>query len=194
MRSTTIPGLADDFQSNRIVLWEQGDERAIWVPMFRTVDGRTLWVGRPVDDEPLQVFRTEIVLRVLLIVLGLVVFQFIVARWITRRAERIGSDLTEGVQKTLESDQPVVFDWSGSPELRQLADDLTRLSRTHASQTRNLRAHARELEATNRYKSRVSGQCQPRAAYPAQFDPAAVQAAGVQGASGSTKSRVSRPR
>jgi signal transduction histidine kinase/CheY-like chemotaxis protein len=57
------------------------------------------------------------------------------------------------VQKTLESDQPVVFDWSGSPELRQLANDLTRLSRTHASQTRNLRAHARELEATNRYKT-----------------------------------------
>ncbi len=147
------PGLATDFQSNRIVLWEQGDQRAIWVPMFRTVDGRTLWVGRPVDDQPLQVFRTEIVLRVLLIVLGLVVFQFIVARWITRRAERFGSDLTEGVQKTLESDKPVVFDWSGSPELRQLAGDLTQLSHTHASQTRNLRAHTRELEATNRYKS-----------------------------------------
>ena len=148
-----FPGLAEDFQANRIVLWEAGERRAIWVPMFRTVDGRTLWVGRPVDDKPLQMFRTEIVIRVLLIVLGLVVLQFIVARWITRRAERIGRDLTEGVQKTLESDQPVVFDWSGSPELRQLADDLTRLSRTHASQTRNLRAHARELEATNRYKS-----------------------------------------
>ena len=146
-------GLEADFQANRIVLWERGKQRAIWVPMFRTVSGRTLWVGRPVDDEPLQVFRTEIVVRVLLIVLGLVVFQFIVARWITRRAERIGRDLTQGVQKTLESDQPVVFDWSGSPELRQLAEDLTRLSRTHASQTRNLRAHARELEATNRYKS-----------------------------------------
>ena len=147
------PGLAEDFKANRVVLWEKGDRRAIWVPMFRTVDGRTLWVGRPVDDEPLQVFRTEIVLRVLLIVLGLVVMQFVVARWITRRAERIGRDLTEGVQRTLESDQPVVFDWSGSPELRQLAADLTRLSRTHASQTRNLREHARELEATNRYKS-----------------------------------------
>ena len=47
----------------------------------------------------------------------------------------------------------MVFDWSGSPELRQLAADLTRLSHTHASQTRNLREHARELEATNRYKS-----------------------------------------
>ena len=147
------PGLSDDFRTNRVVLWEKGDRRAIWVPMFRTIDGRTLWVGRPVDDEPLQVFRTEIVFRVLLIVLALVIFQFVVARWITRRAERIGRDLTQGVQKTLESDQPVVFDWSGSPELRQLADDLTRLSRTHASQTRNLRAHARELEATNRYKS-----------------------------------------
>lgn len=105
------------------------------------------------DDEPLQIFRTEIVLRVLLIVLGLVMLQFVVARWITRRAERFSRDLTEGVQKTLESDQPVVFNWSGSRELRQLAADLTRLSRTHASQTRNLRAHARELEATNRYKS-----------------------------------------
>jgi signal transduction histidine kinase/CheY-like chemotaxis protein len=147
------PGLAADFQSNRIALWEQGDKRVIWVPMFRTVDGRTLWVGRPVDDQPLQVFRTEIILRVLLIVLGLVILQFIVARWIARRAERIGSDLIEGVQTTLESDRPVTFHWSGSPELRQLADDLTRLSHTHASQTRNLRAHTRELEATNRYKS-----------------------------------------
>ncbi len=148
-----FPGLAEDFQANRIVLWERSDNRVIWVPMFHTVDGRTLWVGRPVDDEPLQVFRTEIILRVLLIVLGLVVFQFMVARWITRRAERIGRNLTEGVQETLESDRPVVFHWSGSPELRQLAEDLTRLSETHASQTRNLREHARELEATNRYKS-----------------------------------------
>ena len=147
------PGLDRDFKASRVVLWEKGDKRAIWVPMFRTVDGHTLWVGRPVDDEPLQIFRTEIVLRVLLIVLGLVVLQFVVARWITRRAERFSRDLTEGVQKTLESDQPVAFNWTGSPELRQLAADLTRLSRTHASQTRNLRAHARELEATNRYKS-----------------------------------------
>ena len=148
-----FPGLAEDFQAKRIVLWEHDERRAIWVPMFRTIEGTTLWVGRLVDDEPLQVFRTEIVLRVLLIVLGLVVLQIFVARWITRRAERIGRNLTEGVQETLESGRPVVFDWSGSPELRQLADDLTELSRTHASQTRNLRAHARELEATNRYKS-----------------------------------------
>ncbi len=147
------PGLAEDFKANRVVLWEAGAERVIWVPMFRTLGGRTLWVGRPVDDQPLQRFRTEIVLRVLLIILGLVVLQFVVARWITRRAERIGRDLTEGVQKTLEADQPVLFDWSGSPELRQLAADLTRLSRKHASQTRGLREHARELEATNRYKS-----------------------------------------
>jgi len=148
-----FPGLAKDFATRRIVLWEKGDDRAIWVPMFRTVDGNTLWVGRPVADAPLQAFRTEIVLRVLLIVLGLVVLQFLVARWITRRAERFGRDLTQGIQKTLESNEPVEFDWSGSPELRQLASDLTRLSKTHASQTRNQRAHARELEATNRYKS-----------------------------------------
>ena len=148
-----FPGLQEKFQENRIALWEQGDQRAIWVPMFRTVDGRTLWVGRPVDGQPLQAFRTEIIIRVLLIVLALVVFQFMVARWITRRAENIGKQLTEGVQETLQSDKPVKFDWSGSPELRQLANDLTRLSETHASQTRNLRAHARELEATNRYKS-----------------------------------------
>ena len=148
-----FPGLAEDFQANGMALWESGDRRAIWVPMFRTVDGRTLWVGRPVDSEPLRVFRTEIVVRVLLIILALVVLQFLVARWITRRATRMSRELTEGVQRTLESDQPVTFDWSGSPELRRLSADLTQLSHTHASQTRNLRAHARELEATNRYKS-----------------------------------------
>ena len=148
-----FPGLGDDFASNRIVLWEGADRRAIWVPMFRTSDGRTLWVGRPVDDRPLREFRTEIVLRVLVMVLVLIVLQFVVARWITRRAGHFGRDLTEGVQRTLESDQPVVFAWDGPPEVRRLAADLTRLSQTHASHTRNLRAHARELEATNRYKS-----------------------------------------
>ena len=148
-----FPGLADDFATNRLVLWEQGDKGAIWVPMFRTVDGKTLWVGRPVDSEPLKVFRTEISIRVLLIVLALVVSLFLVARWITRRATRMGHELTEGVRQTLESHEAVTFDWSGSPELRRLSADLTRLSHTHASQTRNLRAHTRELEATNRYKS-----------------------------------------
>lgn len=148
-----FPGLVVDFRAGRIALWEAGARRAIWVPMFRTDDGGTLWVGRPVDVQPLQDFRTEIAIRVLAIVLGLLILQFIVARWITRRAERISRRLTEGVKQTLALDEPVTFDWSGSSELRQLASDLTELSRTHARQARNLRAHTRELEATNRYKS-----------------------------------------
>ncbi len=148
-----FPGLADDLANGRMVLWERGDRRAIWVPMFRTVDGQTLWVGRPVDSEPLRAFRTEISVRVLLIVLALVIVLFLVARWIARRATQMGHELIEGVRQTLESDRAASFDWSGPPELRRLSADLTRLTHTHASQTRNLRAHARELEATNRYKS-----------------------------------------
>ena len=91
-----------------------GDKRAIWVPMFRTVDGHTCGSDGRSMTSRFKIFRTEIVLRVLLIVLGSVVLQFVVARWITRRAERIGRDLTEGVKHTLES-IPVRFNWTAHP-------------------------------------------------------------------------------
>jgi signal transduction histidine kinase len=148
-----FPGLQELFAERRIALWERDDRRVIWVPMFLTESGAPLWVGREVDTTPLRAFRSEMIERVLAIVFGLVVLLLFSARLLAKRAETISSELISGIQRTLDKEEPVIFDWRDTHELRQLSADLSKLSRRHAAQTRDLRAHTRELEESNRYKS-----------------------------------------
>jgi len=148
-----FPGLQQDFVDRKIVLWENDDRRWIWVPMFLTESGAPLWVGREVNSAPLKKFRSEMVVRVLAIVLGLIVLLLFSARLLAKRAETISSELITGIRQTLDGSQPVSFSWNDSRELKQLSSDLTRLSQRHAEQTHNLREHTRELEESNRYKS-----------------------------------------
>ena len=77
------------------------------------------WVGRPVDIEPLPdlPYRDR---AALLIVLGLVVLQFVVARWITGVPSVSVVTRPKGAEDP-ESGSAVAFNWTGSPELRQLA-------------------------------------------------------------------------
>lgn len=148
-----FPGLQDIFAKRRIALWEQADRRVIFVPMFLTESGAPLWVAREVNTAPLRQFRSEMTERVLAIVFGLIVLLLFSARLLAKRAETISSELINGIQRTLDTDQPVTFRWNDSRELKQLSVDLSKLSTRHAEQTQNLRAHTRELEESNRYKS-----------------------------------------
>ena len=111
-RSMTTRGWKGTLGANRVVLREKGTGgRSGCRCSARWMVARCGW-GAPWMTSRCRSSVPEIVLRVLLIVLGLVMLQFVVARWITRRAERFSRDLTEGAED-LESDQPVVFNWSG---------------------------------------------------------------------------------
>ena len=148
-----FPGLAGKFASHRLALWESPDGRQmIWVPMFPTEHGGPVWVGRAVDTSPLAAFQRALVLRALLVVTVAVLKIWLVARWFARRVARFGRELIEGIRHMLD-DRPVAFNWRGPKEFRELGHNLNRLAEIHSSNTRNLRAHARELENSNRYKS-----------------------------------------
>jgi signal transduction histidine kinase/CheY-like chemotaxis protein len=149
-----FPGLREQFATNDLVLWKGPQGRQVmWVPLLRTVTGDPLWVGRPVDPSPLAAFKVALSLRVMSIILALTLVIWLLARRIALRAERFGDELTEGLRRVLEQDTAVQFRWRGAQELRELSDTLTRLAEQHVRNSRNLRAHARELEASNRYKS-----------------------------------------
>jgi signal transduction histidine kinase/ActR/RegA family two-component response regulator len=112
-----------------------------------------LWVGRSVDPSPIAKLRHAIEIRVVIIVLGLLLVVFVVARLIALRTERLGHELTDGISRVMERDVPVSFSWKRPEELRALGDNLTRLSVTHSEHSNALRNYARELEQSNRYKS-----------------------------------------
>lgn len=146
-------GLRERFAAGQIALWDGGDEVVVWVPLLRTSDDRPLWVARTVDRKPLENFKNALMLRVLGVVLLLVVSTLLVARWFANRTERFGSELLDGIRRMLQRDEAVTFSWGGSSETKQLGEDLSKLAETHARNSRNLRAHARELEQSNRFKS-----------------------------------------
>jgi signal transduction histidine kinase/CheY-like chemotaxis protein len=110
-------------------------------------------VGRAVREEPLKALRDALIIRVSAIVLLLVVIIALVSTWVASRMERLGKRVFEGVRKVVEEGEPVKFQWKGSAELRQLGENLSKLSETHARNLAELQDHARALEESNRYKS-----------------------------------------
>ncbi|MCW8907552.1 MAG: ATP-binding protein [Sedimenticola sp.] len=147
------PGLQELFEEQKPALWKGGHQQIMWVPMFRTERDQSLWVGRPVDPSPITEFRWALTLRVLSIVFLLMLATWLASRWLAKRAERLSRELIDGVQRILENEEPVRFDWQGPQELKRLGQNLSRLAEEHGRTARNLRLHAHELEASNRYKS-----------------------------------------
>lgn len=147
------PGLQALFAEEKPALWKGRGEQIMWVPMFRTEQSGALWVGRLVDPSPIAEFRNALTLRVLSIVFLLTLGTWLASRWLAKRAERLSRELTDGIQQILEQEKPVRFNWKGPRELKRLGSNLSRLAEEHVQNSRNLRAHARELEESNRYKS-----------------------------------------
>jgi signal transduction histidine kinase/CheY-like chemotaxis protein len=155
-RSTAFqdfPGLEEIFAKEELALWEDDGKQIFWLPLFPTEGEGPLWVGRSVDPSPIAEFLDTLELRVIGIVGGMLLVVFVIARIIAVRTERISSELTSGIARVLEKDQPVEFFWKRPEELRNLGEKLSRLSEKHARDARALRSHARELEESNRYKS-----------------------------------------
>ncbi|HHJ15123.1 MAG TPA: response regulator [Gammaproteobacteria bacterium] len=148
-----FPGLEQLFAKGELALWELGGQQMFWLPLFITQDTGPLWVGRSVDPSPLTEFVKTLELRVISIVTVLVLVIVVVARAIALRMERISHELTEGITEVLEQEHSVNFSWQRPEELRKLGENLTRLAQCHAQDAQALREHARELEASNRYKS-----------------------------------------
>ncbi len=149
-----FPGLAQVFADGKLALWKAPDgEPFLWVPMFLTEDSLPLWVGRPVDPSPIEQFRDALMARVLSIIFVLVLVVLLIARWLAKRAERFGQQLTDGVQSILRDNEAKRFVWHGPREVRALGEQLNELARTHAEHLATERQHLRQLEQSNRYKS-----------------------------------------
>jgi signal transduction histidine kinase len=148
-----FPGLEELFAKGDLALWKHGNQQILWVPLFVTEHSGPLWVGRRVDPSPITDFTRALELRIAGIVLLLIVLVLLGARWIALRIEKFGSELIDGITRVLKDAAPVRFDWRGPREVRTLARNLNELAEVHARHSQSLRAHAKELEATNRYKS-----------------------------------------
>ena len=147
-------GLNELFNHGSLGLWRGDDgETMIWIPLFRTENGEPLWVGRSVDASPLASLWNSIALRGALIALAVLIGTWFVARRFANRLDHLGRQLRDGVQRIIRKNEEVDFNWRGPTELKELGKGLNQLSSTHARNSRNLLAHTRELEESNRFKT-----------------------------------------
>lgn len=148
-----FPGLQNIFAENRLALWDQSDEQAIWLPMFPTDTKGVLWVGRRVDPSPLARFANELTFRVLAIIAVLIGITLFAAHWVAKRSDRLSHEVSDGLRRILENNEAVKFEWPRPNELRLLGNRLTNLAEKHQDNLGHLRAHTKALEASNQYKS-----------------------------------------
>jgi len=123
------------------------------VPLLRTEDNRPLWVGRRVDPSPIAEIRWAMSWRVLSLMFVLSLIILFLARRFAHRAEELDTELTKNISYILEQDKAVDIKWGGPHEIQELANKLNELSRIHQKNTSRLKAHAKEMEESNRYKS-----------------------------------------
>ncbi len=148
-----FPGLEALFNKGELGLWEQSGQQVFWLPLFTVQGAGPLWVGRSVDKSPMADFTSKLELRVIMVIGGLLLAVYLIARLIAIRAERVNNELTSKMSRVLEKDEAVTFSWQRPEELRVLGNTLTCLADKHAHDTRTLREHARQLEQSNQYKS-----------------------------------------
>ncbi len=147
-------GIESKFQQAEYFLWaDTTGQQTIWVPMLQTDQDQPLWVGRRVDPSPISEIQFAISWRVIAIMLLLVIIVLYLSHRFARRAEKLDHDLTDGITSMLEDNQAVKFNWKGPQEVQELGQKLSQLSAIHAQNTERALNHARELEASNRYKS-----------------------------------------
>ena len=147
-------GLKSILATRNIGLWKgEGTARMLWVPMFQTENGEPLWVARKVDVSPLANLWKNLAVISGLIALVMLIIIWLIARKLANKLASISQEFGDGVKRIVEKDEAVAFSWRGPIELRTLAGDLTRLGQTHARNSRNLKNHTRELEASNRFKT-----------------------------------------
>ena len=150
---TDFPGLEALFRTGELGLWEKSGQQIFWLPLFTVQGAGPLWVGRSVDKSPVAEFTHQLELRVIMVIAGLLLAVYLIARLIAIRAERVSNELTSKMSRVLEKDEAVTFSWQRPEELRILGNTLTCLSEKHAHDTGTLREHAHQLEQSNQYKS-----------------------------------------
>lgn len=141
------PTLESLFEKNKLALMEYDrGKQIIWVPLLQTVEHKPLWVGRQVDPSPIADIQWAITWRVALIMLILVFIVFFLAIRFARKVEKFDHELTEGISTILEDNLPIELNWGGPQEIRELSDKLSKLSRVHSDNTKQLVNHAKQLE------------------------------------------------
>lgn len=148
------PDLAPILAENQMAIWQhQQLGQYIWIPLMPTQDGGPIWVGRMVDPSPLENFKQSIEIRILSIAIILLIIIIVVARWIALRTERFSTHLIEGLDRLLQDNEKVTFNWKGPKEISNLNNTLNDLAIKHAEHQYHLIEHSKKLERSNRYKS-----------------------------------------
>ncbi len=147
------PGLNSIFNRGELGLWEKDDAQVFWLPMFQSESEGPIWVGRNVDPSPITSFTNTLKTRLLLLVIGLLLIVFFIARKIALRVDRVGIQLTNGITSMLIEDSPPEFKWKHPDELKELGKNLNVLADKHLENTHMMYTNAEQLEESNQYKS-----------------------------------------
>lgn len=116
-----------------LIITDEKEEKIAWMPLVFNEDDRTvMWVGSLVDESAIKQWRSNLLLNVLVISCIMALLVFLSANWIASKIEHIQKDLLVGLDDILNKEKRVEFHWGGPQEIKNLALDLTALSKRYS--------------------------------------------------------------
>lgn len=98
-----------------------------------------VWIGTRVDTGPMRSWAGQLLMGAA-VVAGLLVLGLVAAvRWIVGRLIRAKQQLVAGLQRIIDGQEDVRFDWQGPAEVRDLGRELMQLGQLHAAALKTLR-------------------------------------------------------
>ncbi len=127
-----FPGLNGVQVDNPVILEAQNKEKIAWMPLvFNEEHQAAMWVGSKVDESALEKWKIRLTINVAMIICVMAALVFFAATWIAARIEYIQKELLLGVDNILTNEKITVFQWKGPEEIKNLAKDLTALSKRY---------------------------------------------------------------
>ncbi len=149
---TDFPGLKAAILSRHPgVLTNRSGLQVAWVPIIiNNRPDQTMWSGAVVDSSVLDSLKGQVVRRILLIVSIIFVIVMMVVWRFSSVADRFRQELVDSLRRLIEENRPMNFKWKRPVEIRELGDELNRLSRRYTE----IMAERADAEARLSYLNR----------------------------------------
>ena len=104
-----------------------------WIPLaLEPAQTPLLWIGSIVDRSEAMEWKKSLIRNIVTIVSFLTLIVFFIAKRISTKTDQIKTDILNGVDRILNSEESVRFSWRGPQELHYLANELTDLCSRYA--------------------------------------------------------------
>lgn len=151
--------LKQKFSTSKPFVWKTKEQHTIsWLPvMSKNAPTPLIWAGIIVDKGSAQKWRQSLMINISIVIMATMFVIFCIANFIAFKIDHIKKNILQGLDKILNNNEDVRFQWSGPQEITILADELNALAKRYFQTRSESRLAEQQLrDSENKFRKLTS--------------------------------------